>query len=232
MIKPNISWPNPPAWATTTSPDVLTAVARYCVDKGASSVVVLDNPLGEATRCIERTGAVEALKDLLNTRLVVPTRPRDFVPLSLPVGSQLARVERARELLRATCVINVPKAKAHSATAVSFGAKNLMGCVQDRQVFHREADLQKAIAELFHVVKPDITVLDATTVLTSRGPQGPGIIVQPGIVAAAEDPVAIDSYACTLARWDGRALKGSDVPHIIHAASLGFGSLHWETIAV
>jgi uncharacterized protein (DUF362 family) len=141
-------------------------------------------------------------------------------------------VEVARELLPATFFINLPKAKAHSATAVAFGLKNLMGLVYERQAFHRGGNLHHAIAELLHVVKPHLTILDATTVLTSRGPQGPGTVTSPGIIAAAEDPVALDAYACTLARWDGRALAGPDIAHIAHAEALGFGSMRFEVISV
>ncbi|MCU0611932.1 MAG: DUF362 domain-containing protein [Candidatus Eisenbacteria bacterium] len=232
VVKPNISWPNPAAWATTTSPDVLAAVVKHCLDRGASSVVVVDNPLGNSARCLERTGASGAIQGMQNTRLVMPTRPRDFVRRDLPDGSQLSQVDVSRELLPATCIINLPKAKAHSATAVSFGMKNLMGLILDRQVFHQGADLHRAIAELLHVVRPHITLLDATTMLTSRGPQGPGSILSPGILAAAEDPVAMDSYACSLARWDGRGVVAGDIAHITHAAALGFGTVQFEVVTV
>lgn len=232
VVKPNISWPNPPAWATTTSPDVVGAVVRYCLQRGAASVVVVDNPLGDSARCVERTGISAALDGLTNARLSLPSRPRDFVPRPLPSGSALPQVEIARELLPATCIINLPKAKAHSATAVSFGLKNLMGLVADRQVFHRGGVLHKAIAELLHAVRPHLTVLDATTVLTSRGPQGPGTVVDPGLIGVAEDPVAIDAYACTVARWDGRTLAAKDVPHLSHAEALGLGKSAFEIISV
>jgi uncharacterized protein (DUF362 family) len=224
ILKPNISWPNPPNWATTTDPSVVAAVARFCVEREVASILVVDHPLGTASRCLERTGIAEAINDIPGARLLLLSRARDFVPKKLPEGAQLSKVDIAKEMLRATCLINIPKAKAHSATSVSFGIKNLMGLVFDRQVFHSEANLHTAVAELLHAIRPHVTLLDATTVLTSRGPQGPGQVENLGILAVSTDTVALDAYACTLARWDGRPQEASAVLHIRRAAEMGFGT--------
>ncbi len=232
VLKPNISWPNPPAWATTTSPEVTTAVARYCLDQGAVSILVIDHPLHHAERCRKLTQVAQQLEDIPRARVFLLEKPRHFVPRQLPAGCQRPQVGIAKELLRATCLINLPVAKAHSTTSVSFGIKNLMGLIEDRSILHTEADLHKAIAELLHVVTPQITILDATRILTSNGPQGPGKVEQPGILAAGTDPVAVDAYACSLARWDGRALRAQDIGHIAHAAQLGFGSTEFTLVEV
>ncbi len=232
ILKPNMSWPNPPEWATTTNPGVIDAVIRHCLDRGAASVLVVDHPLGNNhERCVEKTGIAKTIQELPKSRVFLLSKRRDFIPKKLPQGSQLEGVEIAKELLRSTCVINLPKAKAHSATSVSFGIKNLMGLVLDRQAFH-SSDLGKSIAELLFVVRPTLTVLDAITVLTSRGPQGPGEVESPGILAAGTDPVAVDSFACTLARWNGRAVTPTDIDHIRHAEQLGFGSTSYELTEV
>lgn len=42
-------------------------------------------------------------------------------------------------------LINVPVAKSHSATGVSFGMKNLMGLVWDRTYFHSGINIHQAI---------------------------------------------------------------------------------------
>ena len=232
VLKPNVSWPNPPNWATTTDPSVVVAAARFCVEREVASILVVDHPLGRASRCLEKTGIAEAINELPGVRLLLLSRPRDFVPRELPDGAQLKKVDIARELLRATCLINIPKAKTHSATSVSFGIKNLMGLILDRQAFHSEANLHKAAAELLYAIRPHVTLLDATSVLTSRGPQGPGQVENTGILAVSTDIVALDAYACTLARWDGRALEAADVVHIRHAAEIGFGSTAYEVHSV
>ncbi len=232
LVKPNLSWANPPDWATTTDPAVLRAVVGCCLDRGASSVVIVDHPLGEPSRCLARTGAADAVRGLPRVRVVMLDRQRDFVSCALPTGSTLAQVEIARDLLDTTCIVNLPKAKAHGSTTVSLGLKNLMGLVADRGVFHRGGRLHRCIAELLHVVRPHLTIVDAVSVLTSRGPQGPGSVQRPRVLALGEDPVALDAYACTLARWDGRVVQGRDVGHIASAEDLGFGSSRFTPIPV
>jgi len=232
LIKPNLSWPNPPDWATTTNPTIVRSMVEYCAERNAASILIADHTIGRAEVCEKLTEAKSVTKDVPQARLLFLGRPRDFIPRELPESSQLKRIEIAKELLRATVVINIPVAKAHSATSVSFGMKNLMGLVKDRRAFHTSADIHRAIAEILHVIKPDITILDATRVLASKGPQGPGTVETPGIIAASTDPVAVDAYGCSLTRWDGRALNPEDVGHIVHAHALGFGRLDYQTVEV
>jgi len=232
LIKPNISWPNPPQWATTTDPTLLRSIIEYCAGRNAASILVIDHTIGRAEVCSKLTEVETVTRDISQAKLALLGRPRDFIPRDLPETSQLKRIEIAKELLRSTVVINVPVAKAHSATSVSFGMKNLMGLVKDRRAFHTSADIHKSIAEILHVITPDVTILDATRILASKGPQGPGTVETPGILAASTDPVAVDAYGCSLTRWDGRAVNPADVGHIVHAHTLGFGSMDYQIVEV
>ena len=60
VIKPNMSFPNPPDWGSTTHPDVVRELTMMCVEAGASSVLVLDNPLRSAELCLVRSGVRKA----------------------------------------------------------------------------------------------------------------------------------------------------------------------------
>ena len=46
VIKPNAGFPNPPAWATTTHPDTVAAIAKACLDAKAKEVLILEFPHG------------------------------------------------------------------------------------------------------------------------------------------------------------------------------------------
>jgi uncharacterized protein (DUF362 family) len=48
VIKPNMGFPNPPEWGTTTHPDVVKAIAELCVEAGARRIILFDNPLRDA----------------------------------------------------------------------------------------------------------------------------------------------------------------------------------------
>ena len=56
VLKPNMSFNNPPERATTTHPLVVATVAQACMEAGAQRVAVLDYPLRKGELCLERSG--------------------------------------------------------------------------------------------------------------------------------------------------------------------------------
>ncbi len=55
--------------------------------------------------------------------------------------------------------------------------------------------LSQCIADVQLVRRPDLSVVDATEILTTNGPSGPGTISKPREIIAATDNVAADLYA-------------------------------------
>lgn len=234
LIKPNFSFPNPSSWATTTNPDVVAAVARACVEAGARRVLVADHLMGApADQCFGRTGAAAALEPLGRAvSLVSLDSERRYQELEVPPDPAVPGVRAARDAIAADCLINVPVAKSHTATGVSLGMKNLMGLVWDRAAYHRSGRIHKAIAETVWALRPTLTILDATRVLATGGPQGPGEVVELGKVFASADPVAVDAVGVALSAWGGRTLKPSDVGYIRDAEALGLGSTQVRLLKV
>jgi uncharacterized protein (DUF362 family) len=233
LLKPNFSFPNPSSWATTTNPHVVAAVAKACVEAGARRVLVADHLLGQANACFTRTGATEALEPLGRAVSLISLESEvRYRRLKLPPDPVLPGTRAAREALEADCLINVPVAKSHTATVVSLGLKNLMGLVWDRVAYHRSGRIHRAIAETAWVVRPTLTILDATRILASGGPQGPGEVVELGKVLASADPVAVDAVGVGLSTWGGRTLRASDVGYIRDAEALGLGSTRVRLLKV
>jgi rare lipoprotein A len=116
----------------------------------------------------------------------------------------LDKVEIMKEVLDSQVLISIPVAKSHSTTGVSMGIKGLMGLIWDRGSFHGRYNINQALADLATVLRPHLTVLDATRALTTGGPGGPGDVVRPNLVVAGIDPVAVDSYGVTVASWYGQ----------------------------
>ena len=56
VIKPNASFANTPDWGSTTTPEVLTAVAKLCLEAGAKRILVMDYPLRASESCRRRPG--------------------------------------------------------------------------------------------------------------------------------------------------------------------------------
>ncbi len=230
LIKPNMSFANPPEWGTTTSPAVVGAMVRMCVEAGAKRVIVCDNTLRDPELCRQRCGIAETLKDIKEAVLFIPKQANLFVTRTSDRASALRDTMVVRELERADTFISLPTAKSHSAAGVSLGIKGLMGLVKDRGAMHREMDLHTAIAELLYYMRPDMTIVDGSRALLDNGPGGPGRIAELNTYVGGVDPVAVDSYAVTLAPWYGKTFEGGQVQHIKTAGERGFGNVESNMI--
>ena len=52
-VKPNIGWERNPRQAANTNPDVVATLVRLCLEAGAKTVKVGDNPCGLPAKCYE-----------------------------------------------------------------------------------------------------------------------------------------------------------------------------------
>lgn len=229
-IKPNISFAANIDCGATTSPEVVKQVVRLCLDAGASRVIILDHTIANAELCVAKSGIEAAIIDK-NVSLHTPVKERQFTEIEVPGGKVLHSIKIAKTVLSSDKLINLPTAKSHSATGVSIGMKNLMGLIWDRGYLHRQ-DLDTGIAELATVIKPDLTIIDATRALTSGGPGGPGKTVMLNTIVAGTDMVAVDSYAVGLTQWYNRSFAGKNVKHIATAADLALGEIDTNKMSI
>jgi len=232
VLKPNMSFPNPPDRGSTTHPAVVVTVAQACLEAGAQRVMVLDYPLRKGELCLERSGMLDAFKSLKGVHVLALEERKFFREIKVPQGKILDRVEVLREVLESEVLINLPQAKSHSATGVSLGLKGLMGVIWDRYSFHAKYDIDQAIVDLASVIKPHLTILDATRAMVSGGPGGPGEVVKPNLIIAGTDPVAVDSYAVTVTPWYGQNFKGRQVKHLLNAHQRGLGKIDPESLKI
>jgi uncharacterized protein (DUF362 family) len=225
VIKPNMSFPNPPEWGTTTHPEVVQALTRMCVEAGASSVLILDNPLRNAELCLEQSGLRAACGDLSQTQTRALEDRRFYEEVKVPEGKDLTSTMIMKEVLRSDVLIAAPVAKSHSATGVSLSMKGMMGLIYDRASFHLDMDLNTAIVDLCTVLKPHLTVVDASRLLSTGGPGGPGKVIALETIIASTDMVAADAMAVELGTWYGRKFKARQVKHIRMAHERGLGNM-------
>ncbi|MEO0185187.1 MAG: DUF362 domain-containing protein [candidate division WOR-3 bacterium] len=231
LVKPNISFSANAECGATTSVEVIKQVVELCLEAGASKITIIDYPLANPELCIERSKVKEAIVDSDKVSLMILNKERQFIEIEVPSGKELKSVKIAKELQKVDKFINLPTAKSHSATGVSLGMKNLMGIIWDRSYLHR-VDLHRAIAELGLIFKPDLTIVDATRVLTSGGPGGPGKTVILNTIIAGVDMVAVDSYTVGISQWYSKSFTGKNVKHIAYAYELGLGEIDTEKMVI
>lgn len=222
-LKPNMSFKNPSSWGNNTSPEVAAALAQIIIEAGAAGCLAVDHTMGQGGQSIQVCGVGPALEKVKGVTVLSAHQRADYVKKRIPRGKQLKTVEIPKVVAESQVLINVPVAKQHAATKASFGLKNLMGLIWDRRYLHEMINLQQGVADLATLLTPSLTVIDATRVLTTSGPQGPGKVETLNTIVVSTDPVAADAVALGLTQWGGQSLTVKDVEHISLAGLLGLG---------
>jgi uncharacterized protein (DUF362 family) len=232
VVKPNMSFAQGVDSATTTHPEVVREVVVMCREAGAARVRVLDHSLQNAEKALENSGilaACESLEPGICRHLMDDSFYREA---ELPEAVEMRANAFMREVLEAEVIIAAPVAKSHGSTGVSLALKGQMGLILDRRIMHSRYSLDGSIVDLNTFIKPHLSVIDATRVLTTGGPGGPGRVIRPGEVIASADPVAADATAVASYEWYGRKFAPRQVKHLQLAHERGLGRLDIENLVV
>ena len=98
MIKPNMSFANPPEWGTGTSPEAVATMAKLCLDAGAKRVIVCDNTLREPQQCKEKTGIGNVIKGMKGVVLFIPKQDSMYEEKSDPRAKSLTSTEIVKQI--------------------------------------------------------------------------------------------------------------------------------------
>lgn len=223
VIKPNIAWNKTPEQGANTHPDIVSTLVKLCKNAGAKEVIVIDNPVNNWNVTYVTSGIKESSEKIGG--IVKP--PIEWIRVNVG-GDILREADVLKDVVECDVLIDVPVVKVHGGGVVTIAMKNFMGIVKDRGYFHK-TDLHKCIAEITKYILPKtkLIVLDATRIMLTGGPQGPGELKQLDMVIAGTDIVALDAYASTLL---GR--KPEQVPHIRYGSEMGLGIMDLNKIKI
>jgi uncharacterized protein (DUF362 family) len=225
VLKPNMSWASTIESAADTHPEVVTEVAKMCIEAGAREVRVVDHTINRAEKCLKLSGIGEACRGMQNVYVYAVNDQKFYQSVTIPKGKVLKSVDIIKDVLDCDVFINLPCAKSHTTTGVTLGMKNLMGIIWDRGAFHSDFDINQALADLSSAVKVHLTILDASRALTTAGPKGPGLVTEPRTIIAGTDPVAVDAMGVTMADWYGQKFNPAQIKHIAAAHAMGLGTM-------
>jgi uncharacterized protein (DUF362 family) len=224
IVKPNIGWDRKPEYAANTNPEVVAAAITLCFNAGAGKVQVFDVTCDDDRRCYKNSGIAAAAEDA--------GAQVDFVDWGLfkevefPDGKVLKKWDVYGDLLKADVLVNVPIAKDHSLPKLTLGMKNLMGVAGgNRGKWHK--DLANYLTDLTTKIRPNVTVVDATRILTAGGPTGGSLkaVKKLDKLIVSTDFVAADAYATTLFGY-----KPNDIGYVKEAAERGLGVADLDSI--
>jgi uncharacterized protein (DUF362 family)/Pyruvate/2-oxoacid:ferredoxin oxidoreductase delta subunit len=203
LLKPNLISARDPARGITTHPAIVGAVIDYFKQRGAD-VYIGDSPAG-AVRGVERVWA--------NTGILDVARRKGASLVNFDAGGWSLRSVAGRPYAIATAVsgfdlmVNLPKFKTHTLTVLTAGIKNMFGCVPGfrKSLLHlthpRPDAMSKAIVDVFTLVKPWLTLVDAVDAMEGNGPSS-GRVKHLGVVAASTDCVALDTVLALMVGVD------------------------------
>lgn len=227
LVKPNIGWDVPPERGANTHPELVQRIVELCLEAGARSVQIFDNPVDEWRRAYETSG-IEAAARKAGATMVNGKDESLYRQASVPRGVKLREARVHRLYLDADVVINVPVLKTHGGARITACLKNLMGVVWDRRAYH-QLDLHQCIADFVTLRKPELNILDAYQPMVRNGPRGRSaddcVVMRTLLVST--DPVAVDAAGARMLN-----LEPDQVAHIPLAAKLGLGTADLDQVEV
>lgn len=225
VVKPNIGWARTPQQGANTDPEVVAAVVGLCRKAGARQVVVIDHTCSNYRMSYQQSG-IEAAASRAGAKVLPADQIKYYRQVNIPKAKILRSPLVLNEILDCDVLINLPVVKVHGGPTVTLSMKNLMGVVWDRGIMH-STDLNQTIADLSLAVKPKLILLDATRILTSNGPTGPGNVQTLNQLVAATDPVAADAYGAKILGF-----APEKISHILIAHQMGLGEIDLQALRV
>jgi uncharacterized protein (DUF362 family) len=230
-ILPNAQGSHP---GTSTDGGVVRTIVDMCHEAGAGEVRWLTWIYGQYWESsnigtlMDASGAIPVKVDHEDAS--------HWRTLDIPDGVALKTIRIFEALWDCDVFISIPIIKDHIGSRFTGALKNYMGTShpEDNRAFHPTFEgkdlehMEQCIADLNTVVRaPDLIVADAMTILTSKGPFGPGDIAKPQQVIAGIDRVAIDAYGATLL-----GLEGPTVAMIERAHRHGLGEIDLDAVEI
>ena len=216
LIKPNVVKDMAPP--VTTRLELVAAIADYVLGELSPENIYIADGTGsldyDTFHAFEKLGFSKMAKDRGIKLLDLNNEP--LVKISRPELERWPEMHLPK-IVMDSFLISVPTLKAHTLAGVTLSMKNMVGvcpplyyCKEGKwkkAAFHTQ--IHEAVADLNRYRSPDFTVLDASLGMLEGHIYGVPCDPTIGIIAASEDPVAIDAYGCGLLGVDCR-----DIAHI------------------
>ncbi|MEX1377411.1 MAG: DUF362 domain-containing protein [Eubacteriales bacterium] len=214
-IKPNLVCVSKASQGATTHPEIVEGIIIYLKDKGYSNIIILESSwIGAKT---EDVADYCGYTDLC--------RKYDIQFINIKQTQSIAHNVRGLDLFiseyveKVDYLINVPLIKGHCQTDITCALKNMKGLIPDieKRKYH-QIGLHKPIAYLNTIIKQDLIIADA--ICPDPYFEEGGRPKQMDMIAAAYDPVLMDSYAAKVLGYEPLSIEYIKIAH-----DLGVGEL-------
>ncbi|MDX1813467.1 MAG: DUF362 domain-containing protein [Candidatus Bathyarchaeia archaeon] len=230
---------SPDAFPASTHPDTLRAIMKTLKGANVNDVTLAERSgMGNARQVLEHTGVFELSEKLGFKAVVLDELAREeWVKISRNGTHWLKGFFIARPFLDADKVVQTCCLKTHRfgghftlslKNSVGLVAKKLPGTIYDFMwELHGSPFQRLMIAEINKHYRADLIVMDGIKAFISGGPEK-GELVEPNLLLASEDRVAIDAVGVAILRIYGANQHigtGSifELDQLRRAAELGIG---------
>jgi len=212
FVKPNFNSADPPPGSTHEA--TLVALLGALKAMGAGPLTIGDRSgMGDTRAVMERKNVFRLAKDAGAKVVVLDDLGRDDWELVTPPGMHwqqgfaLPRMVRSAGGVVQTCCLKTHRYGGHFTlslkNSVGLAAKIVPGNGHDfMRELHTSPHQRRMIAEINVGYRPDLVVLDGVEAFVTGGPDQ-GKRVEPGVILAGTDRVAIDAVGVALLRSFG-----------------------------
>ena len=226
LVKPNFNSPDP--FPASTDLVFLHAVLEFLLEAGARVTIgESSGGIWRPTRNVLRELGVFEMARRLNVEILIfEDKAEDWVRVKSN-GDYLSTVAMPRSAYEADKIVYLPCMKTHSLARFSGALKLAVGFMHpgERRVLHAR-HLEQKIAEISLCWQPNLVIMDARKAFVTGGPDK-GQLVEPGLLLASGDLVAIDIEAMkVLLTYEAKNKLPNDPwrsPQIITALKYGLG---------
>jgi uncharacterized protein (DUF362 family) len=223
VIKPNLCTERPEQIHTAnTSLPVLRAVCEVILERTSRITIVESNGARYPTEAAFENNGVYRLASELGLKVLNLSKD-ELVPMDDP---RLKDFGMSRTWLEADVFITLPVLKTHATTVFTGALKNQWGCVPryDRILLHKY--LHELIGDINSLRPVTLALMDGLVGMQGRGPIN-GYPIDLNVLLASRDPVALDATGMRLIGLEPQSSR-----HIVHAESIGLGTIKQENILV
>jgi len=209
FLKFNLLQGSAPGTCVTTHPEVVYAAAKLLKEHGCD-VLLGDSP-GSGSLYTEsnlrKAYAVSGYDKIAKDLGVCLNYDTGYREVSAPKSQTIKRFPIISPALDCDAVVVVSKAKTHTLTYLSGGAKNIFGVIPglEKPTYHARLPdpgaFGRMIIDINDVVKPKLQIMDAIMGMEGDGPHT-GTPRKIGAVLASGDYNAIDVATCRLMSID------------------------------
>ncbi|MFB3889957.1 MAG: DUF362 domain-containing protein [Candidatus Bathyarchaeia archaeon] len=245
-LKANFNSADP--FPASTHLDTLKAIVDVLKESGAAEITLAERSgMGNTRQVLERMGVLEQSKKLgFNVVVLDEVAKEDWVKIERDGmhwlrGFYIAKVFLEADMVVQTCCLKTHRFGGHFTlslkNSVGLVAKKVPGAIYNYMwELHGSPYQRHLIAEINKFYKADIVVMDGIKAFVDGGPER-GKEVEPGLMLASRDRVAIDAVGVAVLRSygsTGNVMNGRifELDQIRHAAELGVGVKSASEIAL